>query len=71
MRPYFGDGSNTQGQLTSTLLFSPTAYLLFISYSKACVERPHSKRPKIGFQDQLSLDEGQKYCRTCLDPHLN
>ena len=26
-------------------------------------KRPLSKRPKIGFQDQLSLNEGQKYCR--------
>ena len=27
------------------------------------VKRPLSKRPKIGFQDQLSLNEGQRYCR--------
>ena len=32
-------------------------------YRKACVKRPLSKRPKIGFQDQLSLNAGQKYCR--------
>ena len=32
-------------------------------YSKTCVKRPLSKRPKIGFQDQLSLNAGQKYCR--------
>ena len=31
--------------------------------SKTCVKWPLSKRPKIGFQDKLSLDEGQKYCR--------
>ena len=30
-------------------------------YSKTCVKRPLSKRPKIGFQDQLSLNAGQKY----------
>ena len=24
---------------------------------------PYTKRPKIGFQDQLSLNAGQKYCR--------
>ena len=29
-------------------------------YSKTCVKRPLSKRPKIGFQYQLSLDAGQK-----------
>ena len=31
-------------------------------YSKTCVKRPLSKRPKIGFQDQLLLNAGQKYC---------
>ena len=33
------------------------------SYSKTCVKLPLSKRPKIGFQAQLSLNAGQKYCR--------
>ena len=32
-------------------------------YSKTCVKRPISKRPQIGFQDQLLLNAGQKYCR--------
>ena len=32
-------------------------------YSKTCVKRPLSKRPEIGFQDQLSLNAGQKCCR--------
>ena len=32
-------------------------------YSKTCVKWPLSKRPKIGFQDQLSLNVGQKYCK--------
>ena len=31
--------------------------------SKTCVKQLLSKRPKIGFQDQLSLNAGQKYCR--------
>ena len=31
--------------------------------SKTCVKHPISKRLKIGFQDQLSLNAGQKYCR--------
>ena len=30
---------------------------------KTCVKRPLSKRQKIGFQDQISLNAGQKYCR--------
>ena len=32
-------------------------------YSKTCVKCPLSERPKNGFQDQLSLNVGQKYCR--------
>ena len=32
-------------------------------YSKTCVNRALSKRPEIGFQSQLSLNAGQKYCR--------
>ena len=32
-------------------------------YSKTCVKWSLSKRPKIGFQDQLLLNAGQKYCR--------
>ena len=34
-----------------------------LTYNKTCVKRPLSKRPKISFQDQLSLYAGQKYCR--------
>ena len=34
-------------------------------YSKTCF----SKRPKIGFQDQLSLNAGQKYCRMLQREH--
>ena len=29
----------------------------------------HSKRPKLGFQDQLSLNAGQKYCRMLQGEH--
>ena len=32
-------------------------------YSKTCEKQPLSKRPKTGFQDQLSLNAGQKYFR--------
>ena len=34
-----------------------------VIYSKTCVQRPLSKRPKIGSQDQLSLNASQKYFR--------
>ena len=33
------------------------------AYSKTCVKRQLSERPQIGFQDQLLLNAGQKYCR--------
>ena len=35
----------------------------YIAYSKTCEKLPFSKRPNIDFQDQLSLNAGQKYCR--------
>ena len=40
-----------------------------MTYSKTCVKRPFSKRQKIGFQDQLSLNAGQKYCRMLQGEH--
>ena len=36
---------------------------LICLYSKTCVKQPLSKKKKIGFQDQLLLNAGQKYCR--------
>ena len=45
------------------LLASMWAKEFHISYSKTCIKRSLSKRPKIGFQDQLSLNVGQMYCR--------
>ena len=41
----------------------------FIWYSKTCVKQPPSKRPKIGFQDQLLLNAGQKYFRMLQGEH--
>ena len=35
----------------------------FCIYSKTCVKWPLSKRPQFGYQDQLLLNAGQKYCR--------
>ena len=37
--------------------------------NKAYVKWPLSKRPKTGFQDQLSLNAGQKYCRMLQGEH--
>ena len=44
-------------------------FITLLRYSKDCVKRPLSKRPKIGFQDQLSLNAGQKYCRMLQGEH--
>ena len=38
-------------------------------YSKTCVKRPLSKRPKIGFQEQLALNADQKYYRMLEGEH--
>ena len=37
--------------------------------SKTCVKRSLYKRPQNGFQDQLSLNAGQKYCRLVQGEH--
>ena len=39
------------------------------TYSKNCVKRPLSKRQKICFQNQLSLNAGQRYCRMLQGEH--
>ena len=38
-------------------------------YSKTCVKRPLSKRQKLVFEDQLSLNAGQKYCTMLQGEH--
>ena len=38
-------------------------------YSKTCVKQQLSIRPKIDFQDQLSLNTGQRYCRVLQGEH--
>ena len=42
---------------------------IFRDHSKTCVKPSLSKRPKIGFQDQLSLNAVQKYCRMLQGEH--
>ena len=36
---------------------------IWLTYSKTCLKRPLKKKTNIGFQDRLSLNAGQKYCR--------
>ena len=56
------------------ITFSPEDTIRYKSwltscYSKICVKRPLPKRLKIDFQDQLSLNAGQKYCRMLQGEH--
>ena len=39
------------------------------TYSKTCLKRPLKKKTKIGFQDRLSLNADQKYCRMLQGEH--
>ena len=50
-----------------TLIIHPISGIM--EYSKICVKWPLSKRLKIGFQDRLSLNAGQKYCRMLQGEH--
>ena len=38
-------------------------HVLTYMYSKTCLKRPLKTNTKIGFQDRLPLNAGQKYCR--------
>ena len=40
-----------------------------MQYSKTCLKRSLSERPIMGFQDQLSLNAGLKYCRMLRGEH--
>ena len=42
----------------------------YTTYSETCVKRPLSKKTKIVFQDQLSLNAGQKYCKMSILQYL-
>ena len=46
-----------------------TVNIFLMRYSKTCLKRPLKKKTKIGFQDQLLLNAGQKYCRMLQGEH--
>ena len=52
--------------ILSTFIKLPFVIKVFVL---SIFEWPISKRPKIGFQDQLSLNAGQKYCRMLQGEH--
>ena len=43
--------------------------ILIYNTVRICVKRPLSKRPNIGFQDQLSLNAGKECCRMLQGEH--
>ena len=58
--------------MTYCLLGAHVTVLILSSvraYSKTCLKRPLKRRPKIGFQDRLLLNAGQKYCRMLQGEH--
>ena len=52
-------------QSIEQILNNPTIYI----YSKTCLKRPLKSTHKVGFQDRLSLNAGQKYCRMLQGEH--
>ena len=56
-------------KFTHTFCNSSLIYIILAKYSKTCVKQIPSKRPKSGFQDRLSLNTGQKYCRMLQSEH--
>ena len=42
---------------------------MIIEYSKTCLKQPLKKKTEIDFQDRLSLNAGQKYCRILKGKH--
>ena len=52
-----------------SVVFLKFTWKLSTVYSKTCVKWPLSKRPQIGFQDQVWLNAGQKYCRMLQGEH--
>ena len=60
--------SRIRGDQSIILRINGHHHHLYI-YSKTCVKRPLAKRQKTGFQDQLPLNAGQKYCRMLEGEH--
>ena len=48
---------------------NPRKQCLWRVYSKTCLKRSFKKETKIAFQDRLSLNAGQKYCRMLQGEH--
>ena len=66
-------GTRTGKSLSSLImvysLYTVFSRLFAANYSKTCIKQLISRRSKIGFQDQLSLNAGQYYCRMLQGEH--
>ena len=64
---------NGEGDMGERYGYFFLPFILFNSlhagYSKTCLKRPLKKKTKIGFQDRLLLNAGQKYCRMLHGEH--
>ena len=56
-------------QVWHSQLSLPQRNTLNLMNSKSCLKQLLSKRPQVDFQDQLSLNAGQKYCRMLQREH--
>ena len=60
------------GSLSFTTKSNQSMYVCLIIYqlySKTCLKQPLKKNTKIGFQNRLLLNAGQKYCRMLQGEH--
>ena len=55
--------------LEVSLRSSASSSSILCVYSKTCIKQPLSNSQKIGFQDQLSINAGQKRCRMLQGEH--
>ena len=48
---------------------SPVLLIFYILYSRTCLKQPLKNKTKIVFEDSLSLNAGQKYCKMLQGEH--
>ena len=61
--------SKAQTSLHKQAVSAEPLLLTYTKYSKTCIKQLLSKRLKIDFQDQISLNAGQKYCKMLQGEH--
>ena len=59
----------TAAHIVRDIVGNEKTVTLRLLYGKTCLKRPFKKMTKIDFQDRLSLNAGQKYCRMLQGEH--